>query len=54
VSNLPRIPILDLKPEVEALCPTLSEKFKEVKAARKKVRATVEEEPMEPLSHLDE
>lgn len=30
MSNLPRIPILDLKPEVEALWPTLSEKFKEV------------------------
>lgn len=30
MSNLPRIPILDLKPEVEALWPTLAEKFKEV------------------------
>lgn len=28
--------------------------FLKVKAARKKVRTTVEEEPLEPLSHLDE
>jgi dTDP-4-amino-4,6-dideoxygalactose transaminase len=30
VSNLPRIPILDLRPEVEALWPALADKFKEV------------------------
>lgn len=30
MSNLPRIPILDLKPEVESLWPALSEKFKEI------------------------
>lgn len=30
MSNLPRIPILDLRPEVEALWPALAEKLKEV------------------------